>query len=116
MGLGPEPFPLCQRIACDPPRLCVGFLEHKRRFAARLVLQFVRGLLGAGQRRTQERLELPVTLQIGLELLDPVRVVRPLAPYGLERVCDLLDRAIDGVRWYPNRPRLNRTCLNSTGV
>jgi hypothetical protein len=44
----------------------VRFLEHERRFAPGLVLELVGGLLGPRQRRAQQRLELAMTLQLGL--------------------------------------------------
>ena len=66
MRLGPQPFPLRERVPSDPSRFRVRLLEHERRFAAGVILEFVRGMLGRRQRRAEERLELAMALQVGL--------------------------------------------------
>src|SRR6185437_3133246 len=62
----------------------------------RLGLELVHRLLRRDERRAQERLEVPVAGELGLELLDPVGVLGPLAPGRLERALDLLDQRVDG--------------------
>src|SRR5262249_6957563 len=91
-----QPLTLGDRIARDPARLRMGLLEDERRLATSLVAQLVRRLLRSRQCRAKQRLELAVALEVGLELLDPVGEVGPLAPDGLERVGHLLDRLVDG--------------------
>ena len=60
-----------------------------------LVLQLVSRALRGDERRAQQRLELAIALELGLELLDAIRVVGPLAPDRLEALGDLLEQPVD---------------------
>ena len=80
----------------DGPRLGVRLLEHEIRLPLGLGPQLVRRLLRRHERRAQERLEVAVTGEVGLELLDPVGVLGALAPGVLERPLDLLEQLVDG--------------------
>jgi hypothetical protein len=75
----------------------VCLLDDQAGLATSLILLLERRSLGRDQVRAQQRLRLAMTLELVLELLDPVGEVGPLAPDLLERVCDLLDQAVDAL-------------------
>ena len=82
----------------DGSGLRVRLVDDEAGLALGLVLELVRGPLGRDERRAQQRLQLAVAGELGLELLDPVGEVGALAPDLLERLGDLLDQAVDGLR------------------
>src|SRR5437016_4128681 len=63
--------------------------------AACLILHVLRRLLGRDERGAQERLELAEADEVGLELLDLVGEVGPLAPDVLEAHHDVLEELVD---------------------
>src|SRR4051794_5012012 len=94
--LGEQALALGRRLARHRTSLGVRLADHELGLALGLVLEVVRRLLGRDERRPQQRLEVAVTRELALELLDPVRVVSPLPPDLLERVGDLGDQLVDG--------------------
>ena len=92
-------------------------LDDQVRLAAGLLLHVLGRALGRDERRAQERLELDVAGDLGLELLDAVGELGPLAPDVLEAVGDLLDRLLDARAPVPEEAasQLAGVCT-STGV
>jgi hypothetical protein len=56
-----------------------------------------------------------MALELALELLDPVGVVRPLSPDDLEGLDDLLDRPVDRQTAIAERPSLETNVSQLNG-
>src|SRR3954451_23144957 len=90
--IGEQPLALRRSNPGDLSCLGVSLADDQLGLALRLVSQLVRGLLGRDERRAEQRLQVAVTRELVLELLDPVGVVRSLSPDLFERVGDLEDQ------------------------
>ena len=95
----------------------MGFLDDQIRFAPRLLLHLLSGTLGGDERRTEERLELAMLRNVGLQFLQASRKAVALARDFPEAVGDLLEELVDASRRYPrSHARWRTTFLISVGV
>ena len=88
-----RPLLLRDRVAQQPATLGARLGDGHLGLAARLLLHVVGGALGRDERRAQERLELDVARDLGLQGVHALAELGALAPDGLEAVRDLLDLA-----------------------
>src|SRR5688572_3261726 len=90
-----QPLLLRDRVADQAATLGARLGHGHLGLAARLLLHVVRGALGRDERRAEERLELDVTGDLGLERVHALAELGPLAPHGFEAVRDLVDLPAD---------------------
>ena len=95
LGLAGEPLALVLGAPADRAGFGVRLGEDRLALLARGLELLLRGPLGRDEGLAEQRLELPVTLELVLEELDPVLQVGAVAPHcGVARL-DLLEVTID---------------------
>ena len=83
--------------------------QHEVGLAPGLLLQVCGGPLGGDERRAQQRLQLAVAHEVGLELLHLVAQIGALAPDVLEASDDLVEQPLGRVAAVAAQERPRRT-------
>src|SRR5512132_145855 len=92
-----EPLALGGRCERDPPCLDIRLLDDPPRLPARRLPLFLGGGFRGYERLAEERLELAVPLELGLQALDLVRELGSAPPHVFVARRDLLEQTIDSV-------------------
>src|SRR5262245_28228794 len=96
MALARQPFALAACLADDAACLAMRLGDDHLGLLPRLIAELLGGALGRDQRRSEQALELPEAIDLGLELLDLVAEVGTLTPDLLETLDDVVEEVVHG--------------------